>query len=133
LKEAVLILKGKAMTLTELKRLPADALNNFQLYFDSQVPELKAWDSLPLKASIQGEWPDGIVFLRAGKVRAHMGDTAGIILEQLEDDTGRFRRIGAWSDMNFRHFVLNHPVKQKFLEEVRSAWQDATTREWKVI
>lgn len=129
LKEAVLILRGKAITLAELERLPARALNRFQPYFDSQVPGLKAWDPLPSKASIQGEWPDGILFLRAGRRRLLQAPPVGIILEQLEDETGRFRRIGAWIFRNSHDFGLKKSVG----EELRSAWQDAMTREWKII
>jgi hypothetical protein len=130
LKEAVLILRGKAITLTELKRLPVGALNYFQPYFDSQVPpELEAWDSLPSKASIQSEWPDGIVFLRAGRTVAILARSVGIILEQLEDDIGRFRRIGFWRT---KKSELGYSVEQEF-PDVRSAWQDAVTREWKII
>lgn len=133
LKEAVLILRGKAITLTELKRLPVGALNYFQPYFYSQVPpELEAWDSLPLKASIQGGWPDGIVFLRAGRTVAIWAISVGIILEQLEDDIGRFRRIGFWSFKNTKKSELGYSVEQEF-PDVSSAWQDAMTREWKII
>jgi hypothetical protein len=131
LKEAVLILRGKAITLAELKRLPAGALYHFQPYFDSQLSELKLWDSLLSKASIQGEWLDGIVFLRAGS-RAVQKNSVGIILEQLGDHTGKFRRVGVWIFRKTQNFELKYSVEQEF-PEVRSAWQDAMTREWKII
>jgi hypothetical protein len=128
LKEAVLVLRGKAVTLAELNRLPAGGLNSFWPYFDSQVPELKVWHSLPSKASILGELLDGIVFLRAGRDSMYADKSVGIILEQLKDDTGRFRRIGAWYQTS-QGFKWKKSVEEK----LRSAWQDAMTREWKII
>jgi hypothetical protein len=127
LKEAVLILRGKAITLAELKLLPVGALCYFQPLFDSHVLESKAWNDLQPKAWL-GEWPDGIVFLRAG-IGGVQWQSIGIILEQLEDDTGKFRRIGAWSFTTTQHLESKEPVEEKW----RSAWQDAMTRDWKII
>jgi hypothetical protein len=129
LKEAVLVLRGKAITSAELKCLLSDGLKHFHPSFDSEASELEAWNSFPSKASIQGELPDRVVFLRAGRGRGHRRETVGIILEQLEDDTGRFRRIGVWSLSSTKNVDLKRSVE----EELRSAWQDAMTREWKII
>jgi hypothetical protein len=129
LKEAVLILRGKAITSTELKCLLPDGLKDFHPSFDSAASELEAWNSCPSKASILGELPDRAVFLRAGR-GGEVGGTVGIILEQLEDNTGRFRRIGAWTLL---WSTKNVDLKRSVKDELGSAWQDAMTREWKII
>ena len=126
LKEAVLILRGKATTSTELKRLPAFAFEAFQDIPRLSVPGFEARDFSQAKASIKDNLPDGIVFLRAG-MAVDQKETIGIMLEQLGDRTGSPRRIEIWKIKR---------VDIKLVEEwpeVRSTWQDAMTREWTII